>query len=149
MSKMSSVIIIIFMSYLCHMMMMTDDFGRKKFWVEKIKGWGKFPWFIKVVYTRLEYVFRQTPNLNFLDFILVEVYFWEKTLFLTSRCFFRHPYQYDHVRHLSLLADDKWHKMTDGHIDMGIEKSFFLKIYSKMLLEGEKRKSRFRWNCSP
>ena len=30
------------------------------------------------VYTRLEYVFRQTPNLNFLDFILVEVYFWEK-----------------------------------------------------------------------
>ena len=25
------------------------------------------------VYTRLEYVFRQTPNLNFLDFILVEV----------------------------------------------------------------------------
>ena len=33
--------------------------------------------------------------------------FYKKTLFLASRRFFRHPYQYDHVSHLSSVINDR------------------------------------------
>ena len=53
--------------------------------------------------------------------------------------------------HLSSVSDDRWRTWSYWHgclkkrLDVR-NKVFFINIYSKMLLEGEKRKSRFRWN---